>query len=295
MQLPLARSAGISDFAPLVDERIDEVLARIAPVGLRHAVRHAISGGKRLRPILAMLACAAAGGEERDALDPAVAVELLHTASLVHDDIMDGSDLRRGQPTLHTLHGIPGGILAGDTLVALAFRLLSNCTLPNRNAILAEFAAGYVHLCEGQSDDIALSGGDPLNADAHREMVRKKTAELVGSSLAMGAMAATRRRETIESLRRFGIELGIAYQANDDLLEVTGKEELMGKTPGTDLRNGRRTFLTMAYPEVDTVARVTDLVSHHTDRALRELQSLPETIARARLETVARMLVNREC
>jgi geranylgeranyl pyrophosphate synthase len=295
MQLPLPRTPRTAQRAEIVEARIGDVLAGIGHPGLREAARHAIAGGKRIRPLLAMVACAAAGGEELSALDPAVAVEMLHTASLVHDDIMDGSDLRRGRPTLHALHGTSAGILTGDTLVAAAFRLLSHSTLANRNDIMAEFSSAYLHLCEGQSDDIALSPSEPLDAEHHREMVRKKTGELVGCALAMGALSATRRRETIESLRRFGILLGMAYQAKDDLLEITGREEVAGKRLGTDVRNGRRTYLTMAYPEIDAAASVSGLVSEYTGRALRELCALPESSARDELERVARLLANRDC
>ena len=295
MQLPLARSVGNDVLIALVNEKIDSVLARIDRPGLRNALQQAASGGKRIRPVLTMLSCAAAGGRESDAIEPAVAVELLHAASLVHDDIMDGSDMRRGQPTLHVLHGISGGILVGDTLIALAFRLLADTAAANRQEIMAEFASTYLHLCEGQSDDIAFSGGDPLDADRHRDMVRKKTAELVGASMAMGAMAATSDRSRIEALRRFGINLGMAYQVKDDLLEVTGTEDLVGKRLGTDIRNGRRTYLTMAYPEVGTVARISDMVSEFTRHALLELHALPETGARMKLADIADMLARREC
>jgi geranylgeranyl pyrophosphate synthase len=294
MQFPFARSVGNDVLIALVNEKIDAVFSGIDRPELRRALQHATSGGKRIRPVLTMLSCAAAGGRESDAVEPAAAVELLHAASLVHDDIMDGSDLRRGEPTLHILHGISGGILVGDTLIALAFRLLAGSALANRQEIMEEFSASYLHLCEGQSDDIAFSGGDPLDVDRHRDMVRKKTAELVGASMAMGAMAASSDRHRIEALRGFGVKLGMAYQVKDDLLEVTGREDLVGKRLGTDIRNGRRTYLTMAYPEVDTVARASNIVSEFTVQALLDLQALPETWARMQLASIAEMLAGRE-
>lgn len=282
------------DLHRALDDRIQTVVELVDAPVLREATRHVLRGGKRVRPLLCMLACAAAGGREWEALDPAAAVELLHTASLVHDDIMDGSDLRRGEATLNATVGTDMAILAGDALVAMAFQVLTRSVLPRKSVLLEEFSTAYLTLCEGQCEDIAPADARHLHRGTHRGTVRKKTAELVGSSMAMGAMVATRRESTIDALRRVGIHLGMAYQAKDDLLEVVGDEQVVGKRLGTDVRNGRRTFLTMACPGPDVQVGVEDLVGQYTRRALEELDSLPPSPAKNELAGLARSLARRE-
>lgn len=294
MSLPRTRSDDREALREAIEERLDQAVSSIAPARLRASARHVVEGGKRIRPLLTLMACGAAGGRPLDAIEPAVAVELLHVASLVHDDIMDGADLRRGRSTLHVLHGVPAAILAGDALVALAFRLMASSKSPNRDLTMLEFSSTYLALCEGQSDDVDGDGARLLDSAAHDEMVRKKTAELIGSALALGAMSATHDASLIGALRQFGVHLGMAYQAKDDLLELTGDEQGLGKRPGVDARNGRRTYLTMAYPEVDTAAGVQMVVIEQTSAALRELENLPPSPWRDQCETVARILVERE-
>lgn len=294
MSLPRTRSDDREALREAIEERLDQAVSSIAPARLRASARHVVEGGKRIRPLLTLMACGAAGGRPLDAFEPAVAVELLHVASLVHDDIMDGADLRRGRSTLHVLHGVPAAILAGDALVALAFRLMASSKSPNRDLTMLEFSSTYLALCEGQSDDVDGDGARLLDSAAHDEMVRKKTAELIGSALALGAMSATHDASLIGALRQFGVHLGMAYQAKDDLLELTGDEQGLGKRPGVDARNGRRTYLTMAYPEVDTAAGVQMVVIEQTSAALRELENLPPSPWRDQCETVARILVERE-
>jgi len=294
MSLPRTRGTELAALREAINERLESAVSGIASPRLRTSARHVVEGGKRIRPLLALMACGAAGGRPLEALDPAGAVELLHVASLVHDDIMDGADLRRGRRTLHFLHGTSAAILAGDALVALAFRLLAESDTLNKDLTMREFSSTYLALCEGQSDDIDADGAHLLDGEAHGDMVRKKTAELLGSSLALGAMCATRDARVIGALRGFGIHLGMAYQAKDDLLEITGDEQTLGKRPGTDLRNGRQTYLTIAYPEVDTAAGVQALVAQETSEALRRLREVPPSPWRDQCESIALMLVERE-
>jgi geranylgeranyl pyrophosphate synthase len=292
--IPVHSQSYIDTLKGIVDDRIASVLAPVRPPALRRALEEALAGGKRIRPILTVLACAAAGGKEADALPIGIGVELLHGASLLHDDIMDNSSLRRGEPTMHVRYGVPAGIVAGDMLVALATQQVLRAEHPRMPDLLMEFSATFVALCEGQSHDIGLSAGNPLDAETHREMVRMKTAELLASAVALGAMVATDDTSAIEALRRFGLNLGMAYQAKDDLLDATGTEETLGKTPGIDERNGRRTYLTMAYPAVRTTSVVESLVREYTDRALLALDVLPPTRARTTLASLACALVERD-
>jgi geranylgeranyl pyrophosphate synthase len=277
----------------MVDDRIDTILGRTDPPLLREAMAHAMAGGKRVRPRLAMLACAAAGGRALDALEAGVALELLHTSSLIHDDIMDESDVRRGRATVHVAYDISTAILAGDALIALAFRTLSGIPSPRRDRLTALFSNAFVHLCEGQGEDLAFARSGAVTSPEHQRMVEKKTARLLEAGAAMGAMLGTTDDRVIRAFGRFGLYVGLAYQAKDDLLDVTGSEETAGKTVGIDRRNGKKTFLTLVHPEVDTVDAVDSLVLEYTTVACAALEPLPHTPERNMLQAMARSLAQR--
>ena len=170
-----------------------------------------------------MLACGAVGGNELDALDAGVAVELLHTASLVHDDIMDRSELRRGQTTLHVFYDVPTAILVGDTLTAW-HSAHSRGALAQVRCCDATVQRGFVDLCEGQSEDLSLAGRGGTNVVSHRMMVEKKTARLLEIAAGIGATIGSAEEQRLRCLRCFGMHMGMAFQALDDLLDVVGEE-----------------------------------------------------------------------
>jgi geranylgeranyl diphosphate synthase, type I len=282
-----------------VDETIELQLARVEPPDLREAVQHVAFGGKRLRPALTMLSCAAAGGTPTDALHAAAAIELLHTSSLVHDDIMDCSPLRRGVPTLHTMYGNSMAILAGDTLIALAFRLMQAVTSPNKDRVLGKFTNAFLHTCEGQGYDLVMSRGDAATIQHHRRMVEKKTALLMGAAASIGAMIGTTNEEHIVALENFGIDLGMAFQAKDDLLDLVGDEKTLGKPVGIDRRNGSATFLNggksgKVVPVQAARAVGNFSVGSYVNSACLHLKALPALPAREILKTLAQYLANRE-
>jgi geranylgeranyl diphosphate synthase, type I len=291
-----AIAAGLS---AAVDETIALQLSRVEPPELREAVMHVAFGGKRVRPLLTMLSCGAAGGNPLDALHAAAAIELLHTSSLVHDDIMDDSPLRRGVPTLHTMYGSAMAILAGDTLIALAFRLMQAITSPNKDRVLGKFTNGFLHTCEGQGYDLALSRGDGVTIERHRTMAEKKTADLMGTASSIGAMIGTTNEEHIVALEWYGRDLGMAFQAKDDLLDVVGDEKKLGKPVGNDRRNRSATFLNGG----DTARSVTDpaaralgsaCVARYVDSACLHLKALPDGPSRDILKHFAHHLAQRE-
>lgn len=277
----------------LVDARLAEIVSSVRHAALRSAVEYALEGGKRIRPAVVMLACGAAGGKEPDALDAGVAVELLHTASLVHDDIMDRSELRRGRTTLHVLYDLQTAILAGDTLTALAFNTIHGVMHPRKDAILRLFSAGFVDLCEGQGEDLSLSGSGGASRMSHQTMVEKKTARLLEIAAGIGAVIGSPDEERIECLRCFGLHMGMAFQALDDLLDVVGDASMLGKPTGNDARNGRQTYLTLAYPATDGIAGVRSIAQQHTAAACATLEPLEQSPARACLVQMAQALVDR--
>jgi geranylgeranyl pyrophosphate synthase len=286
-------AVNLDEWRSALDRKIAEVLATLSPGPMHDAIAQALDGGKRIRPLLSMAACAAAGGSYRDALNAAAAIELLHCASLIHDDIMDRSALRRGNPTIHARHGISAAILSGDLLIALAYRTLHADHRSRKPDILLEFSETFVLLCEGQGEDIRFTDANRGGEAAHIEMVRKKTAELLAGSLSIGARIATDDPSVVEALRTFGLYLGLAYQAKDDLLDAIGTEQQTGKTCGTDKRNGRHTYVSLATAEPDAVSRVDAQITEHTDKALLALGDLPLTPARQALADLAQLLVER--
>jgi geranylgeranyl pyrophosphate synthase len=284
-----------------IDARLLDAIIGVQPPQINHAMRHAISGGKRVRPLLLLTACAAAGGDEDDALDAAVAVELLHASSLIHDDIMDDSAMRRGRQTVHALYGIPTAILTGDTMIALALRSMQKVRSQRKDAILDLFTRAFLQTCEGQGLDLALSGRNDIADAAHAVMVESKTAKLVESSAAIGALIGTDDLTIVELLKHYALNVGMAYQIRDDLLDVIGDAEVTGKPTGQDRRNLRSTYVSQAQlnnaresrMRGDVAARLSDLISHYTTTACVLLEALPAVPGKDYLRSLAGTLSSR--
>lgn len=284
-------------FRSLVDDRIEQTLCSVEPQQLKQAMLHAARGGKMVRPLVTMLSASAVGGERTDALDAASAIEMLHISSLIHDDIMDDAPLRRGLPTVHNAFGVPMAILAGDTYIAVAMQLMHTVRSANGDRINKLFLGSFRNVCEGQGFDLCLSNLDCLEHGAHAKMVEKKTAKLLETAAAIGALTGTQNERHIHALSRFGYNLGMAFQAQDDLLDATGNELNMGKLPKIDVQNGRQTFLTLASPTSDTLAkavrRTTSVVEEFTRTAISSLEALPPSEAREQLNLLANKLMSR--
>ena len=219
------------------------------------AVRYAtLGGGKRLRPCLVRLACEELGGSVEAAAAPAVAIELIHTYSLVHDDLpcMDDDDLRRGRATTHRVYGEAGGVLAGDALQALGFEVLGGSGLPRaleKVTCLAR-AAGPAGMVGGQVLDLEATGeggtpaaGGAPGADEVRRIHALKTGALIQAAVELGALAAEAEPDGVAAIGRYGAALGALFQARDDVLDVTGNAAALGKTPGKDAASDKATLV----------------------------------------------------
>jgi geranylgeranyl diphosphate synthase type II len=201
-------------------------------------------GGKRTRPVLVLECCRLCGGDEAAAWPAALAVEAIHTFSLIHDDLpaMDDDDLRRGQPTSHKVFGEARAILAGDWLVAHAFELLTNCGGPARvRAMVQCLASGTQAMALGQAADIAGQERLP-EPDLVRQIHLNKTARLIETSCRLGALAADAGSEHIAALSEFGLRLGLAFQIQDDLLDRTSSTAALGKRAGKDESAAKQTY-----------------------------------------------------
>ncbi|MEA3255155.1 MAG: polyprenyl synthetase family protein [Candidatus Altiarchaeota archaeon] len=194
------------------------------------------AGGKRIRPLLCILSCEAVGGERDDALRTAVAMELVHTFTLVHDDIMDNDELRRGNPSVHVNFGEPTAILAGDLLFAKAFEVCN----PKIKEVLAKASS---EICEGQELDMSFEERFDVSEEEYMEMIRKKTAVLFEAATKSGAMLGGASDREIEALALYGLNIGLAFQIWDDVLGVMAKEENLGKPVGSDIVEGKKSLV----------------------------------------------------
>ena len=229
-----------------------------APAGLGTAMRYGVlDGGKRLRPLLVLAACQATGGQRAAAMRAAVAVELIHAYSLIHDDMpcMDNDVLRRGKPTVHVQFGEAQAMLAGDAMHTLAFEVLTappdgvapfdiDAPLQARLCGLLARASGHAGMAGGQAIDLA-SVGLPLSEAALRDMHRRKTGALLLGSVQMGASCGRCDAPAWQALSEYGSALGIAFQVVDDILDVTQESHTLGKTAGKDQDNNKPTYVTV--------------------------------------------------
>ena len=238
----------------IVDSNLDVFLPKPqGPSGkVVEAMRYSLSaGGKRVRPILMMAACEAVGGDFNPIMPAACAMECVHTYSLIHDDLpaMDDDDLRRGKPTCHKVFGEAVAILAGDALLTYAFELMTHPEmltqldggLVNRAIHVFARAAGVSGMVGGQTADV-LFEGKPIDAQTLDYIHRHKTGALIRASVEMGALLGGGAAQQVERLSRYGTALGLAFQVVDDLLDVVGDEEKLGKPVGSDERNRKATY-----------------------------------------------------
>lgn len=233
--------------AALVTDAIEQLLPVVHPRGLYEASRHLVdSGGKRLRPSMLLLAAEAAGGEAAAALAPAaVSIELIHNFTLIHDDIMDNADVRRGRPAVHKLWGESGAILAGDTLYSKAFQVLG-MTPAGPERILGAMnmlSRTCTAICEGQWLDMEFEARDRVSEAEYMEMIEKKTGVLYGASAGMGAILAGASTEVVLAMDLFGRLTGMGFQLQDDVIDLTTPEKVSGKRQGGDLIEGKKTLI----------------------------------------------------
>ncbi len=270
--------------------------------------------GKRIRPLLTILSALTCGGTLQHAVYPAVAVEMLHNFTLVHDDIMDADTTRRGQPTVHTKWDVATAILAGDGLMGLAFQKLLQSPSGDLLRMTRRFTDVMLIICEGQGLDKMFEQQTKVTYDRYLEMIRRKTAVLIELSCELGALSAQSAEEHIGALRNFGHALGMAFQVQDDWLDTMADEKKLGKNVGSDYRQHKQTILTillqqrmnvnlqkMSFQEFKTALvqssvaeEVKNLFSSYYDAALKALQKLPDNTYRHYLEELTLLIKNRD-
>ena len=250
----------------LVEERLESVLADIDPPELAHSINHVtFAGGKRVRPTITILSCEALGGEPRDAVDFAAGIELVHTASLVVDDIIDESPVRRGVESAHSKYGVGAAIIASDGLLGEAFELFADG--PNALRIVAE---AMVDLGQGEAVELV---DQPTNEAQYRLLARRKTGALFKAAAKLGVVAANGGDTQIEALGEYAERVGVAFQMRDDVLDATAESHIIGKPTGTDAAMDRPSLL-----------EVTDLTAAEVnERAQAEANAALDALARVQL------------
>ena len=233
----------IDEIVEAINKAMDNYLYEKEPSLLYQAVKHLpFAGGKRLRPILAYLACEAVGGDGIKTIPFSVALEFIHTFTLIHDDIMDKDEMRRGLPSVHKKFGENMAILAGDTLFAKAFETVSN--IKNEKIVkklVKNLAFMAKEICEGQALDIEFEKIDYIEEHLWMEMIEKKTARMFEHAAMGGAIIGKGSNDEIKALQNYGLNLGMAFQIWDDCLDVIGKD--IGKPIGSDIKEGKKTLM----------------------------------------------------
>ncbi len=283
-------------------------------------------GGKRVRPILVLLSCEAFGGNIDNAIDAAIAVEILHNFTLVHDDIMDNASTRRGKETIHKKWDVNAAILVGDELIGLSYRSLLCSKTENITGVLKAFTDGVIEVCEGQALDKEFELSADVSIDDYKIMIRKKTAELLRTSSIMGAIIGNADKTGIDSISSYSENIGLAFQIQDDLLDVIADEGEFGKKIGGDILERKKTFLYLRaleilegkqrddfmymyntndnndekikkivslYNEICVIGSARDEIAVYTERANNNLECIKNGNARKMLEMFSDMLLNR--
>lgn len=228
----------------IVNEYFRNLSISKEPKGLYEPIQYILSlGGKRMRPVLTLMAADIFGADCRKALPAAIAVEMFHNFSLVHDDIMDDAPLRRGNRTVHEKWDVNTGILSGDAMLILAYRNFEEYEPVVFRSLAKLFSKTALQVCEGQQWDVEFEGRNDVTIPEYLKMIEYKTAVLVAAALQMGGIVAGTAEENCRLIYKFGLNLGLAFQLQDDYLDAFGDPETFGKQVGGDIIENKKTYL----------------------------------------------------
>ena len=248
------------------------------PKNLYEPVQYILNlGGKRLRPILTLMTADCFGGDVNKALDAALAVEVFHNFSLIHDDIMDDAPLRRGQQTVHEKWDLNTGILSGDAMLIMAYQLFENYPPETFQNLLTLFSKTALEVCEGQQYDIDFETRNAVSIAEYLKMIEYKTAVLVAAAMKMGAIIAGASDEDQNRCYEFGKNLGIAFQLQDDYLDAFGNPETFGKQVGGDIIENKKTYLYL---------KALEFSSENDQQKLRHLFNATNTDSKTKIELI---------
>jgi geranylgeranyl diphosphate synthase, type II len=232
------------EITELIASEIDRINWSKEPRGLYEPIGYVLSmGGKRIRPALALMACNLYSDNVQPAVNTALGLEIFHNFTLLHDDIMDRADVRRGKPTVHKKWDDNTAILSGDVMQISSYQFVAKTPIQYLKPVLDLFSQTAAEICEGQQYDVDFENRDDVKAEEYLEMIRLKTAVLLGCALQCGAWIGGAGEEDAQNLYDFGINIGLAFQLKDDLLDVYGDEATFGKKIGGDILCNKKTYM----------------------------------------------------
>jgi geranylgeranyl diphosphate synthase type II len=265
----------LTAYQQLLAKSLSAPNAEKTPQGLYAPIDYLLSlGGKRLRPLLVLMACEAFGGEPKKAVHAAKAVELFHNFTLMHDDIMDHALLRRGQQTVHEKWDVNTAILSGDAMLVQAYACLNDYPPELFKALTQLLSKTALEVCEGQQYDVDFETQTNVQITAYLEMIRLKTAVLVGCAMGMGALIGGATADEAKQLYQFGEQLGIAFQLQDDYLDSFGNEASFGKRIGGDIVENKKTILVHLAQKLGTSAQQAELAGLLSNTPQNEAQKI---------------------
>ena len=300
------------------------------PYGLYEPIEYTLAaGGKRVRPQLAMIACQMFGGKEEEVLPAALALEVFHNFTLLHDDVMDKADVRRGRATVHVKWNENTAILSGDQMLIEAYKLLAGVPADKLSNVLQLFNKMATEICEGQQYDVDFESQEQVAMEEYLKMIRLKTSVLLATALQIGGYIAGANEEQQEALYQFGINVGLGFQIQDDILDVWGDPETFGKAVGGDISCNKKTFVYLEamrrlgdeaignelqqwysqvlednttkiaavkeiFEQLDVRTACEKVVEDYTQKALALLNQLPQNAATEQLRQLANKLNTRK-
>ena len=313
-----------------INNEISKLDWKREPYGLYEPIEYTLAaGGKRVRPQLAMIASQLFGGKDEEVLPAALALEVFHNFTLLHDDVMDKADVRRGRPTVHVKWNENTAILSGDQMLIEAYKLLSGVPADKLPKVLQLFNKMATEICEGQQYDVDFESQEHVTIDEYLKMIRLKTSVLLANALQTGAYIAGADEQAQEALYQFGINIGLAFQIQDDILDVWGDPKTFGKAVGGDISCNKKTFVYLEamrrggerregerleewysqvledntekiatvkeiFEQLDVRAACEKVVEDYTQKALALLDQLPQNTATEQLRQLSNKLTTRK-
>ncbi len=263
----------IKELSALISDELDKIEYPKTPSLLYEPIKYILGlGGKRIRPILVLMAYQLFDKNIEKAISPALAIEVFHNFTLLHDDIMDNAPLRRGQKTAHEKWNNNVAILSGDTMLVQAYQLMTEVDNTIVNQVLAVFSKAAIEVCEGQQWDMDFETQLEVSIDDYLKMIEYKTAVLLGAALQIGGITAGASNEEQNYLYAFGRDLGIAFQLKDDLLDAFGDSETFGKQVGGDIRANKKTYLYLTALNLSTESQRKSLEKYFSTNDISQLK-----------------------
>ena len=234
----------VEQYIDIINKALENITYPAEPSGLYAPVKYQLDmGGKRVRPLLALMACDMFGGNINNVISPALGLEIFHNFTLLHDDVMDNADIRRGRATVHKAWSENTAILSGDAMQIIATQKIAETPVEVLKEVLDLYNTTALEICEGQQYDMEFEERDDVSVEGYIEMIRLKTAVLIGCALKTGAIVAHATSAQADAIYKFGVNIGLAFQLQDDYLDVYGDPAKFGKKIGGDILNNKKTYM----------------------------------------------------